>query len=170
MLCTYASTCTHQLSVVFVSLQRSFLVVAFYGFLLFSFFLMRRKMKSFSGFFSGRFPADALPLFVYCSVHKCLRFFSASLWRSPLSRCLLPLYIFAVMNTVFFRLAASALATLKCRQAGQAVRRDGWSVGRAGLGSLALSCGMCILFKYCVCVCVFVTSPRVAAACMCPTK
>lgn len=82
-------------------------------------FLMRRKMKSFSGFFSGRFPATSLSATVcllFCT--QMLTFFSLflalSLSLSVSLRLWLSLfYIFALMNKVFFRLSV-------CRQAGKA--------------------------------------------------
>lgn len=72
-------------------------------------FLMRRKMKSFSGFFSGHFPATSLSATVcllFCT--QMLTFFPTSLYLF-LSGCLHSKYIFALMNKVFFRLPASAL-------------------------------------------------------------
>lgn len=79
-------------------------------------FLMRRKMKSFSGFFSGRFPATSLSATVcllFCT--QMLTFFSLFLALSlsvSLRLWLSLFYIFALMNKVFFRLSV-------CRQAGK---------------------------------------------------
>lgn len=98
-------------------------------------FLMRRKMKSFSGFFSGHFPATSLSATVcllFCT--QMLTFFPTSLYLF-LSGCLHSKYIFALMNKVFFRLPASALC-FAGRQARQGQMRE----GRGGHG-LALACG-----------------------------
>lgn len=108
-------------------------------------FLMRRKMKSFSGFFSGRFPATSLSATVcllFCT--QMLTFFSLALALSlslSVSGCRYSTYLHWWTKSFFGFLFAG-------RQARQAGRGKGWRGGVVKHWHVAS-----ILLKYCVKYC-----------------